>query len=61
MKPVIVLAASALVSATAAWAHPGHGATGPYHHLADLLALGAIAVVLGIIALRRRKGDKDHD
>lgn len=61
MKPVLVFAALAVASATTAWGHPGHGAAGPYHHLVDLLALGAIAVVLGFLVAGRRKGGKDHD
>ncbi|MCM2328629.1 MAG: hypothetical protein NDI88_12120 [Lysobacter sp.] len=56
-------AASTLVlaAATAAWAHPGHGAAGEAHHFVDLLALGGIAVVFALVMTGRRKGDKDHD
>ncbi len=46
---------------TAAWAHPGHGAEGLYHHLADLLALGAIAVVFATVLTGRKSGGKDHE
>ncbi len=53
----IVLAAAA----TAAWGHPGHGAQGQAHHFVDLLALGAIAVVLAIVLTGRKHGGKDHD
>jgi hypothetical protein len=62
MKLTTALATTVLAAAaTAAWAHPGHGAVGEAHHFVDLLALGGIAVVLAIVLLGRRKGDKDHD
>jgi len=53
----LVLAAAA----TAAWGHPGHGATVEAHHLVDLLALGGILAVIAVVLLGRRKGDKDHE
>lgn len=53
----LVLAAAA----TAAWAHPGHGATGEAHHFVDLLALGGIAAVLAILLAGREKGGKDRE
>ena len=60
----LAAAASTLVLAafaTAAWAHPGHGAAAEAHHFIDLLALGGIAVVFALVMTGRRKGDKDHD
>jgi hypothetical protein len=50
-----------VAAATAAWGHPGHGATGDAHHFVDLLALGGIAVVFALVMTGRRKGDKDHE
>ena len=60
----LAAAASTLVLAavaTAAWAHPGHGAAAEAHHFIDLLALGGIAVVFALVMTGRRKGAKDHD
>jgi hypothetical protein len=57
-----LLAAAALAAvATAAWGHPGHGATGSYHHFVDLLALGGIAAVFALVLWGRDRGDQDHD
>ena len=53
----LVLAAAA----TAAWGHPGHGSEGLYHHLVDLLALGAIGVILAAVWAGRKSGGKDHE
>ena len=47
--------------ATAAWAHPGHGAAGESHHFVDLLALGGIAAVLAVVWAGRKREGKDHD
>lgn len=62
MKPATTIAALCLATvATAAWGHPGHGAAGPYHHLTDLLALGAIAAVFALALRGRKNGGKDHE
>ena len=62
MKRAVPLAAACLAAfATAAWGHPGHGAAGPYHHLADLLALGAIAAVVALALRGRGNGGQDHE
>ncbi len=62
MKPRTALATLALAAAsTAAWGHPGHGAEGLYHHLVDLLALGAIGFLVAILWGSRKQGGKDHD
>ncbi len=53
----LVLAAAS----TAAWSHSGHGAEGLYHHLVDLLALGAIGVILAAVWAGRKSGGKDHE
>ena len=57
LLPTLALAAAA----TAAWAHPGHGAQGEAHHVFDLLALGGIAVVLAAVWAGRKSGGKDHE
>jgi len=69
MKRITALIATLALAAvaTAAWGHPGHGATGPYHHFVDLLAIGGIAVILLLVlpgrkgARDRKGGDRDHD
>ncbi len=62
MKTKSVISAVVLAAAaTAAWAHPGHGATGEAHHFMDLLALGGIAAVLAIVLTGREKGGKDRE
>jgi hypothetical protein len=60
LKAVISTAVLA-AAATAAWAHPGHGAEGEAHHFVDLLALGGIAAVFALVLAGREKGGKDHD
>jgi hypothetical protein len=62
MRLTTALATLSLAAfATAAWGHPGHGAIGPYHHLADVLALGGIAVVFALVLAGRKSGGKDHE
>jgi hypothetical protein len=62
MKLAATLTALVLAAAaTAAWGHPGHGAPGEAHHFVDLLALGAIAVVLAVGLKGRKSGGKDHE
>jgi uncharacterized membrane protein YphA (DoxX/SURF4 family) len=61
MKRMTALAVLVLAAATAAWGHPGHGATGEAHHFVDLLALGGIAAVLAIVWAGRKSGGSDHE
>jgi hypothetical protein len=60
LKPALATLVLAAAS-TAAWAHPGHGAEGLYHHLVDLLALGVIGFILAALWAGRKPGGKDHD
>lgn len=61
MKRTTLTAIILAAVATAAWGHPGHGATGEAHHFVDLLALGGIAVVLAVVWAGRKTGGKDHE
>ena len=62
MKRMTALTAFVLAAAaTAAWGHPGHGATGEAHHFVDLLAFGGIAAVLAIVLAGRKSGGNDHE
>ena len=61
MKRTTLTAIVLAAVATAAWGHPGHGATGEAHHFVDLLALGGIAVVLAVVWAGRKTGGKDHE
>ena len=62
MKPKSLLSTLVLAAAsTAAWSHSGHGAEGLYHHLVDLVALGAFGVILAAVWAGRKSGGKDHE
>jgi len=61
MKRTTLIAIVLAAVATAAWGHPGHGATGDAHHFVDLLALGGIAAVLVLAWAGRKSGGRDHD
>ncbi len=61
MKRTTLTAIVLAAVATAAWGHPGHGATGEAHHFVDLLALGGIAAVLAVVWAARKSGGKDHE
>ncbi len=61
MKRTTLTAIVLAAVATAAWGHPGHGATGAAHHFVDLLALGGIAAVLAVVWAARKPGGKDHE
>jgi hypothetical protein len=49
-----------VVSTAPAWAHPGHGAPGLWHHAADLglWALLAVAVVAVSVAITRHRSKR---
>lgn len=51
-----ILPAAAALAAVPAWAHPGHGAAGLWHHAGDWAGLLVLAgvVVFAARAIRRR-------
>ncbi len=52
MIRVFFLAAALYLTATSAWAHPGHGPVfvGGHSHLADVAAVVAVVIAIAVIA-----------